>query len=109
MSGIYAHLLDIVYDPVALGCGHMFCNMCACAGASVTITEGAKSADTEARCPICRQRGMYPDSVHLVELGLLVKRRCKGYWKERWYIERSERLKLAKDHLDLHSRFLLGF
>eukprot|EP00252_Welwitschia_mirabilis_P021383 TRINITY_DN5478_c0_g2_i1.p1 TRINITY_DN5478_c0_g2~~TRINITY_DN5478_c0_g2_i1.p1 ORF type:complete len:366 (+),score=12.35 TRINITY_DN5478_c0_g2_i1:70-1167(+) len=101
--------LDIVFDPVALGCGHIFCNMCACTGASVPTIEGVKSASRRARCPICRQMGVFPDSVHLVELGLLVKRRCERYWKERLHTEREQRVKQAKEHWDLQSRFLLGF
>eukprot|EP01018_Ginkgo_biloba_P038837 Gb_25731 [translate_table: standard] len=120
--------LDTVFDPVALGCGHIFCNSCACAGASVPMIEGIKAANRRAKCPICRQvffalstdlfekkeisvlqMGVYADSVHLTELGLLVKRRCRGYWKERLHTERAERVKQAKEHWDLQSRFILGF
>jgi len=102
--------LDTVFDPVALGCGHVFCNICACTGASIPTIEGLKAANQRARCPICRQMGVYADSVHLTELGLLVKKsRCRGYWKERLHTERAERVKQAKEHWDLQSRFILGF
>jgi len=101
--------LDIVFDPVALGCGHIFCKNCACTGASIPTIEGVKAANPRARCPICRQMGVYADSVHLPELGLLVKKRCSGYWKERLHTERAERIKQAKEHWDLQARFVLGY
>uniref|UniRef100_A0A0D6R0C5 RING-type E3 ubiquitin transferase n=1 Tax=Araucaria cunninghamii TaxID=56994 RepID=A0A0D6R0C5_ARACU len=101
--------LDTVFDPVALGCGHIFCNSCACSGASVPTIEGVKAANRRAKCPICRQMGVYTDAVHLTELGLLVKRRCREYWKERLLTERAQRVKQAKEHWDLQSRFILGF
>ncbi|KAH9296063.1 hypothetical protein KI387_039651, partial [Taxus chinensis] len=101
--------LETVFDPVSLGCGHIFCNSCACTGASVPTIEGVKSANRRAKCPICRQMGVYNDAVHLTELSLLVKRRCSGYWKERLHAERAQRVKQAKEHWDLQSRFILGF
>jgi len=101
--------LDTVFDPVALGCGHVFCNSCACTGASIPTIEGVKAANQRARCPICRQMGVYADSVHLTELGLLVKKRCRDYWNERLHTERAQRVKQAKEHWDLQSRFILGF
>ncbi|KAK8981014.1 hypothetical protein V6N11_059703 [Hibiscus sabdariffa] len=36
--------LDTVFDPVSLTCGHIFCYMCACSAASVTIVNGLKAA-----------------------------------------------------------------
>ncbi|GLJ49860.1 hypothetical protein SUGI_1059470 [Cryptomeria japonica] len=101
--------LDTVFDPVSLGCGHMFCNSCACTGASVPTVEGVKTANRRAKCPICRQMGVYMDAVHLTELSLLVKKRCREYWNERLQTERAERIKQAKEHWDLQSRFILGF
>ncbi|XP_057816966.1 probable E3 ubiquitin-protein ligase BAH1-like isoform X1 [Cryptomeria japonica] len=101
--------LDIVFEPVALGCGHLFCNSCACNAASVPLIEGVKNAKSQARCPLCRQSGVYADSVHLAEMNLLVKKRCKKYWKERFYVDRAERMKEAKDYWDVQRNFVLGF
>jgi len=101
--------LDTVFYPVALGCGHLFCNSCACAAASVPIDEGIKTAKPLAKCPICRQAlqaGVFADSVHLAELNLLLKKRCKGYWKERLY---AERMKQEKDYRSLQTNLVLGF
>ncbi|KAH9323057.1 hypothetical protein KI387_017696 [Taxus chinensis] len=101
--------LDIVFEPVSLRCGHLFCNICACTAASVPMIEGVKAAKSFMRCPLCRQTGVYADSVHLAELNLLVKKRCKKYWKERFYVERAERMKEAKDYWDVQKNFVLGF
>lgn len=49
------YLQDIVFDPVSLTCGHIFCYMCACSAASVTIVDGLKSANQKAKCPLCRE------------------------------------------------------
>ncbi|KAH9565863.1 hypothetical protein CY35_04G099600 [Sphagnum magellanicum] len=90
--------LDMLFDPVALGCGHLFCNSCACSAASVAPFLGAKAARRSAQCPLCRQRGVYADAVRLNELAILVSDRFNGYWNERRKNERKEQLKQAKDH-----------
>lgn len=90
--------LDIVFNPYALSCGHLFCKSCACSSASVLIFEGLKTASKTARCPVCRSAGVYHDAVHMVELDLLLKTRCNEYWKERLCEERTEMLKQCKDY-----------
>ncbi|KAL2902078.1 putative E3 ubiquitin-protein ligase BAH1-like 1 [Bienertia sinuspersici] len=47
--------LDIVFDAVALRCGHILCYVCACAAASVTIVDGLKAAAPRQKCPLCRE------------------------------------------------------
>ncbi|KAJ8649636.1 hypothetical protein MRB53_002659 [Persea americana] len=49
--------LDTVFNPYALGCGHLFCKGCACSAASVLLFEGLKAADPKSKCPICRAGG----------------------------------------------------
>ncbi|XVE73313.1 hypothetical protein DITRI_Ditri11bG0107700 [Diplodiscus trichospermus] len=51
--------LDTVFDPVSLTCGHIFCYMCACSAASVTIVDGLKDADPKEKCPLCREVSVY--------------------------------------------------
>ncbi|XP_078436160.1 SPX (SYG1/Pho81/XPR1) domain-containing protein [Wolffia australiana] len=90
--------LDTVFDPVSLSCGHIFCYVCGCSAASTSIVDGLKAADSKARCPLCRQDGVYNKAVHLDELCILLKNSCPEYWKERQQSERAERVRLAKEH-----------
>lgn len=46
---------DIVFDAVSLTCGHIFCYMCACKAASVTIVDGLKEAKPKEKCALCRE------------------------------------------------------
>lgn len=100
--------LETVFDPVSLICGHIFCYMCACSSASVTIVDGLKSAETKAKCPLCRQEGVYEGAVHLEELNILLSRSCPEYWKERLQSERIERIRQAKEHWESHCRAFMG-
>lgn len=48
-------LQETLFDPVSLACGHMFCYMCACKAASVTVVDGLKAASRDQKCAICRE------------------------------------------------------
>ncbi|XP_077218090.1 SPX (SYG1/Pho81/XPR1) domain-containing protein [Tasmannia lanceolata] len=100
--------LDTVFDPVSLTCGHLFCYMCACSSASVTIVDGLKSAEPKSKCPLCRQERVYENAIHLEELNILLRRTCHEYWKERFQRERIERIQQVKEHWDSQCRAFMG-
>ncbi|ONK74255.1 uncharacterized protein A4U43_C03F4380 [Asparagus officinalis] len=101
--------LDTVFNPYALSCGHLFCKSCACSSASVLIFQGLKTASKKAKCPVCRSVGVYCDAVCMQELDLLLKNRCKDYWRERLREERAEMLKQAKEYWEYERSAFLGF
>ncbi|XP_009799059.1 putative E3 ubiquitin-protein ligase BAH1-like 1 [Nicotiana tabacum] len=100
--------LDTVFDPVSLTCGHIFCYICACKGASVTIVDGLQAANPKEKCPLCREEGVYEGAVRLEELSILLSRSCPEYWKERLQTERVERVRLVKEHWDNQCRAFIG-
>lgn len=100
--------LDTVFDSVALTCGHIFCYMCACNAASVTIVDGLQAASPKEKCPLCREAGVYEGALHLEELNILLGRRCHEYWEERLQLERAERIKQAKEHWEFQCRVFMG-
>ncbi|XP_028784848.1 probable E3 ubiquitin-protein ligase BAH1-like isoform X2 [Neltuma alba] len=99
--------LDFVFNPYALRCGHLFCKSCACSAASLMIFQGLKAAGPESKCPICRKVGVYSKAVHMLELDLLLKTRCREYWKERLADERVLMLKQSKEHWKLQSTYAI--
>ncbi|PSS15831.1 E3 ubiquitin-protein ligase BAH1-like [Actinidia chinensis var. chinensis] len=101
--------LDLVFNPYSLSCGHLFCKLCACSAAAVMIFEGPKAANPASKCPVCREAGVYGDAVHMLELDLFLKKRCKEYWKERHVAERSEMVKQSKEYWDSQTRYMVGY
>ncbi|XP_039013900.1 E3 ubiquitin-protein ligase BAH1-like [Hibiscus syriacus] len=105
--------LDTLFDPVSLTCGHIFCYICACSSASMTIIDGLKAANPKERCLLCRQAGVYEGAVHLDELVTLLRRSYHGYWdhgvyEQRLETERLERIRQAKGHWESQCRAFLG-
>ncbi|EFJ28180.1 hypothetical protein SELMODRAFT_94393 [Selaginella moellendorffii] len=100
--------LETLFDPVALGCGHLFCNTCACSAASIPTIQGVKSATKESKCPLCRQPGVYLTAVLLTELNLMIRNRCRDYWDERLKKERVERVQQVKEHWENQMKVVLG-
>ncbi|MBA0743785.1 hypothetical protein Gogos_006439 [Gossypium gossypioides] len=105
--------LDTVFDPVSLTCGHIFCYMCACSAASVSIVNGLKAAEPKEKCPLCREAGVYEGFVHLDELSILLRRRydpnsCSEYWEQRLQMERAERVRQAKEHWESQCQAFVG-
>ncbi|KAL7092349.1 hypothetical protein ACP275_12G160700 [Erythranthe tilingii] len=101
--------LELVFNPYALGCGHLFCKSCACSAASVMIFQGPKSANQESKCPICREAGVYTNAVHMMELDMLLKKDCKEYWKERMAAERAEMVKQSKIYWEQQTKYMVGY
>ncbi|XWS76562.1 hypothetical protein CRYUN_Cryun01aG0187100 [Craigia yunnanensis] len=100
--------LDTVFDPVSLTCGHIFCYMCACSAASVTIVDRLKAAEPKEKCPLCREAGVYEGAVNLDELSILLRRSCREYWEQRLQTERVERVRQAKEHWESQCRAFIG-
>ncbi|CAK9159424.1 unnamed protein product [Ilex paraguariensis] len=101
--------LEIVFNPYALSCGHLFCKLCACSAASVMSFQGVKAASPESKCPVCREVGVYANAVHMIELNMLLKKRCKEYWRERQLADRAEMVKQTKEFWDLQTKYMIGY
>ncbi|KAH6813953.1 SPX domain-containing protein [Perilla frutescens var. frutescens] len=100
--------LETLFDPVSLACGHMFCYMCACKAASVTVVDGLKAASHNQKCAVCREEGVYEAAVRLEELHILLSRSCPEYWEERRKSEKMERVKQTKEHWESQCRLFTG-
>ncbi|XP_011077760.1 probable E3 ubiquitin-protein ligase BAH1-like isoform X1 [Sesamum indicum] len=102
--------LELVFNPYALSCGHLFCKSCACSAAFVMIFQGLKAANPDSKCPLCREVGVYSNPVHMMELDLLLKKdSCNQYWKERLAAERAETVKQSKIYWALQTKYMVGF
>lgn len=79
------NLQDTVFDPVALTCGHIFCYMCACSAASVTIVDGLNAAESKEKCPLCREvSNGYPQFHNMYFLESLQPWIVITYWFVMW-------------------------
>ncbi|XP_057782332.1 E3 ubiquitin-protein ligase NLA-like [Salvia miltiorrhiza] len=100
--------LETLFDPVSLGCGHLFCYMCACKASSVSIVDGLKAASVRKKCPVCREVGVYESAVNLEEMHILLKRSWPEYWEERRKTEKAERVEEAKQHWQSQAARFMG-
>ncbi|KAH6766395.1 SPX domain-containing protein [Perilla frutescens var. hirtella] len=100
--------LETLFDPISLGCGHLFCYMCACKAGSVSVVDGLKAASRHKKCPVCREVGVYESAMNLEELHILLKRSCPEYWEERRITEKAERLQQAKQHWQSQAARFMG-
>lgn len=62
------------FKPVALLCGHVFCQLCACEAAGIPSTFGLRHASKTKKCPVCRQAGVYCAAMELREVALMLKK-----------------------------------
>ncbi|KAL3830168.1 hypothetical protein ACJIZ3_018970 [Penstemon smallii] len=81
--------LELVFNPYALGCGHLFCKSCACTAADVMMFQGLKAASPQSKCPVCRE--------------------VRQYWKERLVADRAELVKQSKIYWDLQTKYMIGY
>ncbi|XP_047972767.1 E3 ubiquitin-protein ligase BAH1-like isoform X2 [Salvia hispanica] len=100
--------LETLFDPVSLACGHMFCYICACKAASVSVVDGLKAASHDQKCAICREDRVYEAPVRLEELHILLRKSCPEYWAERRKAEKRERVKQTKEHWESQCRLFTG-
>ncbi|XP_043719178.1 probable E3 ubiquitin-protein ligase BAH1-like 1 isoform X2 [Telopea speciosissima] len=100
--------LDTMFDPMSLTCGHIFCYMCACSAALVTIVDGLKESNPKAKCPLCLEVKVFKGFVSMNELNILLSRSCHEYWEERLQTERRERIKQAKQYWESQCRAFMG-
>ena len=96
----YWLLQDLMYEPVALACGHKFCSKCAITAAGhadsasvVRFRDLARVPTRSAACPMCRAQfvaqgevGVFEAAVELPHVGQLIRQRCvvraRGLWHD---------------------------
>ena len=59
--------LEVMYMPVGLKCGHLFCMSCIKQAVGVESSKPLGRAPRQASCPSCRQRGVFAGAVELYE------------------------------------------
>ncbi|GMH42310.1 hypothetical protein BSKO_10229 [Bryopsis sp. KO-2023] len=87
--------LDTLYKPVGLACGHKFCAPCvmkATSSGRILTNPNAtlSSISHKARCPQCRQSGVFKNASVLTVLEEGLRAKFPKYWSERQREERQE-------------------
>eukprot|EP00850_Spirogloea_muscicola_P023445 SM000357S13386 [mRNA] locus=s357:82231:85191:- [translate_table: standard] len=100
---------DLLFDPISLNCGHVFCNGCACLAAGVTTFQGALAAPAGSKCPLCRQSGVYCAVLRMTELHMMIKSRQPVEWEQRYDQERAAFLRQAREYWSRQVQGMLGY
>eukprot|EP00850_Spirogloea_muscicola_P024002 SM000419S15580 [mRNA] locus=s419:21256:24161:- [translate_table: standard] len=101
--------LELLFDPISLNCGHVFCNGCACLAAGVTAFQGALAAPAGSKCPLCRQSGVYCAVLRMTELHMMIKSRQPVDWEQRYDQERAAFLRQAREYWSRQAQGMLGY
>eukprot|EP00850_Spirogloea_muscicola_P020427 SM000216S06553 [mRNA] locus=s216:6668:9583:+ [translate_table: standard] len=100
---------ELLFDPISLNCGHVFCNGCACLAAGVTTFQGALAAPAGSKCPLCRQSGVYCAVLRMTELHMMIKSRQLVEWEQRYDQERAAFLRQAREYWSRQVQGMLGY
>mmetsp|Transcript_40971 Transcript_40971/g.78245 ORF Transcript_40971/g.78245 Transcript_40971/m.78245 type:complete len:522 (+) Transcript_40971:213-1778(+) len=89
---------EILYKPVGLSCGHVFCKLCLLRSANIVhkFNMEFKKMNNHFKCPCCRQDGELKLAVELVSLNDMIRRRFTSGWMEQECSANAELQKLRK-------------
>lgn len=92
------HMQEILYKPVGLSCGHVFCKLCLLRSANIVhkFNMEFKKMNNHFKCPCCRQDGELKLAVELVSLNDMIRRRFTSGWMEQECSANAELQKLRK-------------
>mmetsp|Transcript_2433 Transcript_2433/g.8617 ORF Transcript_2433/g.8617 Transcript_2433/m.8617 type:complete len:436 (-) Transcript_2433:107-1414(-) len=83
--------MDFVVDATALGCGHVYCELCAKRVAGVPPFAELCEAPETATCPMCRKPGVFGSAERLKNVDKLAQKQVTPReWKERKEFVRHE-------------------
>ncbi|CAD7703994.1 unnamed protein product [Ostreobium quekettii] len=93
--------LDTLFRPLALGCGHVFCQSClfdafGCGRRLGTAGNMLSCIPASARCPECRSDNVAAGAKHLKVLSTTLQQRFPEYWQTR---EQEEKESLTSLHV----------
>ncbi|GMH32665.1 hypothetical protein BSKO_00499 [Bryopsis sp. KO-2023] len=96
--------LEVLFKPVALGCGHVFCTSClkTAAGRKCdvrTFDQVARCVDPRVRCPECRQDGVFRRAAELTALGDTIRATYPRHWENRGKEEAAREVELKGELL----------
>lgn len=85
--------MDVVHDACALGCGHMYCKLCAHKLAGLPPFAELSEAPSTARCAQCRQEDVFAGARRLAFVDKLTRSFVsRKEWKDRCKSARREAL-----------------
>lgn len=100
--------LEILFKPVALRCGHVFCSSCLKSAAGRiedvrAFDQVARCVDPRVRCPQCRQFGVFQGAAELTALGDSIRAKYPHHWESRSKEELAREAELKGALLELLS------